>query len=111
LDLVIDGAHNNIDRLGEVCLDWLQFSHTKIHKLKQDDAIFQDKTRGVDLLKKIGGVKTADLLRNRIIVTVGEVSVPVMSLEHLYASKKFIFEGKDLADIDELEKIVRHSME
>lgn len=51
------------------------------------------------------------MLLNQIIVTVDKVSVPVMSLEHLDALKKFKSEGKDLANIDALEKIMRHSME
>jgi hypothetical protein len=110
LDLVIDGAHNNIDRLVDVCVHWLQLSQKQIQDLKKDGAKFQCKKRGLDLLKKIDGVPVENLLRNRIIMTVGEVSVPVMSLEHLYASKKFISGDKDLADIDALEKIMSHSM-
>ncbi|KIN70957.1 hypothetical protein Z945_3422 [Sulfitobacter noctilucae] len=50
-------------------------------------------------------------MRDRIFVTVGDVSVPVMSLEHLFASKKCIGEDKDLADIDALKKIMLHDKE
>jgi hypothetical protein len=45
-------------------------------------------------------------MRDLIFVTVGDISIPVMSLEHLFASKEFIGEGKDLADIDALKKIM-----
>jgi len=111
LDLVIDGAHNNIDRLENVCLSWFGFKQRLIQEFKQDGAKIQNKEQGVDLLKEINGVPTEDLLQNRVIVTVGEVSVPVMSLEHLLASKNSIGEGKDLDDIAALNAIMRSSMD
>jgi hypothetical protein len=55
LDLVIDGAHDNIDRLEHVCLNWLRFSPKLIQDFKQDGAKIQDRLRGVDLLKRLLG--------------------------------------------------------
>jgi hypothetical protein len=75
---VTDGAHNNIDLLRDLCLDWLPLNYKRIQKLKQDDAGFQSKDLGVDLPKKIDGVPTEDLLRNRTIMTMCKVSVPVV---------------------------------
>jgi hypothetical protein len=68
----------------------------------------QDQARGLDLLKEIAGVSTEDVQRDRVFVNLYGISIPVMSLTHLPASKTFV--GNDCGEAADVASIVFSSL-
>jgi hypothetical protein len=57
----------------------------------------------IELLTSISGVDFEDCHARRILVDIGELSVPIISLEDLKTNKRSSGRMKDLADLEELE--------
>lgn len=60
----------------------------------------------IDLLRRVEGFKTyGQLKRLAELLTIGDIDVPVLSLEGLIKAKRAMHRGKDVQDLLELESI------
>jgi len=65
----------------------------------------------VEFLTQISGVSYAEANRDKIMATVDNLAIPFLHLNHLIVSKMSTGRLKDLADVEELQKVQRLSKE
>ncbi len=58
----------------------------------------------IDLLSTIDGVQFQDCYASRLVMTVGAIELPVISIEAFRANKLAVGRLKDLADLEALDK-------
>lgn len=59
----------------------------------------------VDILRRADGIETEAVIARAVAITVGELSVPIISLEDLIANKRASGRPQDLADVMLLERL------
>lgn len=91
-------SHFGIDDDGLNQLDQLDFTIPQVF-------YFGQKPKRIDFLTKVTGVKFEDAIKMVNTITLNELAIPIIHYNQLLASKTNTGRTKDLADIEELEKI------
>jgi hypothetical protein len=61
----------------------------------------------IDILRRADGLDTEDTIDRAVLVTLGDLAIPVISLEDLIANKRAAGRPQDLADVVLLERAAR----
>jgi len=106
LDLWVRPTRENARRVWQA----LEVYRAPLHELRLDDLVSDDLVfqigiapNRIDLMTDIGSVRFDDAWRERVIVEIGGISVPVIGKEHLIQAKRDVGRPQDLADVAELE--------
>lgn len=110
IDIWLKPTNENRDRLVKV-LSAMEFSRESLEKLSQldfeDTLVFSinDEPEKIDFLTKIANVTYDEADKAKITLQIDNLAIPFLHLNHLVLSKFNTGRAKDLADIEELQKI------
>lgn len=107
LDLWVRASAENAERVWEA----LEQFGAPLHDLTTDDlarpdVVFQIGVvpQRIDLLTSITGVTFDNAWKNRVLVEIGDLEVPVLGRSELVRNKRAVGRTRDLADLEELGK-------
>jgi hypothetical protein len=106
LDVWVGRDRVNAERAGQALRDFgLSVGQEAIEALMQENHILRMGVPPlrIELLTSISGVDFEDCYARQILVDIGELRVPLISLEDLKTNKRSSGRMKDLADLEELE--------
>lgn len=108
LDLLVAGEPANLARLAEA-LDAFGAPANVVGAARvasSDDVIFFGVAPlRVDIMTSADGIETRGAIERAIFVPLGALSIPVVSLDDLITNKRASGRARDLADVEELERV------
>ena len=111
IDLLIEPSEENANRI-MAALDQFGFGNAGI----PEEAFTSEKTaitlgqqpNQIDLLTSMSNASTSEIIKNSVPGRLAEINLNFVSRADLIEAKRQAGRPKDLADLDELEKIVEH---
>lgn len=112
LDVFVEPTKANARRLAKVFGDFgyreLARITPKYFALEKQIAAIGRKPLQVDFITSIDGVSFREAWDDRVEVTADGVSVPFLGFDTLLLNKRSAAREKDLADVEALERVLRH---
>jgi predicted nucleotidyltransferase len=108
LDLFVEASKENADKILTSLAEFgAPMDDIFAEDFEKEGTVFQigvDPIR-IDIITKISGVEFQDAIKNRKILEIEGIKVPVISLSDLIKNKKASGRLQDLADVERLEKL------
>lgn len=106
LDIWIRPTRENAERVWSALAEFGAPLHDlDVQEFTSRDLVFQIgiAPRRIDLMTSVTGISFDEAWPNRVVVSVGEVEVPVIGREELVRNKRAVGRPRDEADVAELE--------
>lgn len=108
LDLFVEASKENADKILTSLAEFgAPMDDIFAEDFEKEGTVFQigvDPIR-IDIITKISGVEFQDAIKNKKILEIEGIKVPVISLSDLIKNKKASGRLQDLADVERLEKL------
>lgn len=108
IDVVLEGSPVNLERAATAAARFGAPGNVvrALRSMSAKDVVFvgQPPLR-IDFLSSIDGVATADLFAAAVVTTIDDLTIRVISLDHLIANKRAVARPQDLIDVEFLERV------
>jgi hypothetical protein len=108
LDVLVSGSAENLENVARALREFGAPSDVveAARSMSVDDVVYlgSEPVR-IDILRRADGVDTEEVLSRAVVVVLGDLHIPVISLADLIANKKASGRPQDLADVALLERV------